>query len=526
MDNQFKPANQQPNTNSPDDNLIHPGSAPNAYQPTPRPVEPDPKPVEPTPQPVQAPQPEQPVAQAQPAAAPSFDVPVQAPPAAEPTPSSEAVPREEAVAAAAPTKPKKKRNTKKILLTAFALLLIVGGAALAYFFVFNTSEPAQPVVTQPAPKETVPIAKDSIFYQAGQRIVKYDTKKKQKTDLTDKLPAATEVIDFYTEGDTWRAYAQTTGSDEMKIYYLESGKEPQEVYAKKRFVAAAANAKSKQVAYTEVFEADDRPEAVNVNKHFLLKESGEPVLLAESEPQRGAAGGDPKNDIKQLNWGVGSFSPDGSKLMFNYTKWYGHGPLNGSLEYNISTKQTRLVTSEGSAQYDSKGQVFVERTNFTGLGWLETQTPLQLTLRKEVSPGTYEEVLVVSNNRWASLTYQSPHGAYLVAYARGPQYPAEGSSVFDGFYQTVKPNELKKVEIKNLPPANEYAISEIGKAAEQADVQCFGVLLIDNKATVQEGVPATYKVGKVCSDEDQALTYEEVETITVPANTTQPLKFL
>lgn len=507
MDNQFRSAGQKPSTNSSDDNLIHPGSPPNAYQPVPQPAEPVSQPAEAT-------------------TDTSSDQQAQTSTASNPTPAGEPLVRQEAATSPAPAKPKKKRNTKKLLLTVFALLLIGGGGVLAYFFVFNKSESAQPAATpQPAAQEVIPLAKDSIFYQAGQKIVKYDTKKKEKIELTDKLPADAEIMDFYTEGETWRAYAQTVDNDSVKIYYLENGKELQEIYSKKRFIVAAADAKSKLVAYTDVFDNNTEANAEKVNKHYLLKADGNTVLLGESELADVSQVGQARNDLKQLKWGVGDISPDGKKIIFHFIPWNSDGRIEGNLEYDINSKNTRLVSSEGVARYDHQGELILEKTNMRGLGSFDAQTPLQLTLSKEIENGKFDDTLVVSNSEWASLAYQNP-GSYFASYKRGPRYTQDGSSVFDGFYQTIKPNEFKKVEIKNLPPTNEYAVSEIGKASEQADMQCFGVLLINNSATVQQDVPATYKIGKVCSDENQALAYEEVETVTVPANTTQSLKFL
>lgn len=161
MENQDMPTNQQANTNTSGDNLIHPGSSPGAYQPVSQPVElvsqtpPVPQqPMDSTPQAPQAPQvpqPEQPLAQPDVAPAPGLPIQSPAPAVAEPTPAptDETLPQSHAAIAAAPAKSKKqrkKRNTKKLLLIMLAVLLIAGGAVLTYIFLFMKSEPApQPV---------------------------------------------------------------------------------------------------------------------------------------------------------------------------------------------------------------------------------------------------------------------------------------------------------------------------------------------------------------------------------------------
>lgn len=534
METQDMPTNQQANTNTSGDNLIHPGSSPGAYQPVSQPVElvsqtpPVPQqPMDSTPQAPQAPQapqvpqPEQPLAQ--PVATPTPGMSTQAPPlpGAEPTPApiNEALPQP---AAAVPARPKKrkqrqKRNIKKLLLGTLAVLLLAGGSALAYFMWFKQSDPApQPAAPQPAIQEVAPLAKDGLFYQVGQKIIKYDVKKKEKTILTDKLPENTEVIDFYTENDTWRAYAQTNSGEEVKIYYLEGGKDPKEVYAKKKSISSVADAKSKQVAYTEVHDPISGPNAVNVNRHFLQKSDEDPVLIAESEPQEAARVSEPENDIKQLNWGVNDISPDGTKVLFRYAHWYGDGPVNGVLEYDIATKKTRLVSKEGFASYDRTGKVIIEATNYSGVGGFDAQTPLRLALRLEAEPGKLKDVLTVNNLDWATVVRQEPIGDYFAVFRRGPQYtPIDhwDKVLFDGLYRVESPSEFKKVEVKDLP-SDKFDISMIGEAPGQEDLRCFGVLLTAKSEAGQEDAPVNYRFGKVCSEEGQVLAYEEVEAAT------------
>ncbi len=284
------------------------------------------------------------------------------------------------------------------------------------------------------------------------------------------------------------------------------------MYASEASVIAAANAKTKTIAYTEVYASDpEAPAAEQVSRHYVIQ-AGQTTKLKESALAFTAR--PPKDDLANPGYAVSAISPDGAKILFHYYgKFYSDGgSLGGGLEFDLASKHTTLIRDTGSVGYDSQGNYLSEISNRGGLGFQDQ--PLQLTVSTSLAPGEpFQEKLNINEPTWAVVSYRL--GAnFFAAEAMTGQYTTTGETLFAGFYKVgASPSDYEKLEIPGLPTDTHafYAIGVLPSTNPEA--RCFGVVLNARGADVlEDAIDAEYRLGVFCADTSGALQYEEIET--------------
>lgn len=406
--------------------------------------------------------------------------------------------------------PKDKRRIKKAIFIILFLSLL-GVAGFLAWQKTNSKKAPSPQASSTQNNEAK-LQSGSIYFQLGKKIIAYTPKTKGKAVLTDKLPMSATVMGFHASGDNWRAYYTVHEDSTFKIFYIENNESAQEIYSSEKFVIAAANAKTKTVAYTEVFAPDPAASASEqVSRHYLIT-NGETVKLQESADPTGDD--KPKSDFASYHYAVGDISPDGTKILYDYiSKFYSEGGVAGALELDIATKKTKLIRDTGGVRYTSTGNYLAEESNMGGLGF--SDVPLQLTLSSpEKADGEFKQKLQIAGEpNWATLVYQNNDAGFFAVEAKGINYGETGDTTFGGFYRVgFTPAEYEKVEVAGLPSAT-HAVYQIGTLPlEDPEANCFGVTLNTRGAGSNNNNEAVYKLGAVCIAQGGSLSYEEVES--------------
>lgn len=425
-------------------------------------------------------------------------------PPVNPLPEIQAVPQ-------VPVVPEQPKNSKKkrILLIIAVVLLVAAGAA-AYWLLRADKEPQKAAVTNETTQtaEQIKELPDRFNFQVGSKIASYDPASKKQETYTSSLPLGADVIDFYANSATWRAYYSTT-DQEGSVYsywYLEKGAEPQKI-ATAEFSYATANAKQQIFAYTEIFNLEQNATAdKKVNRTYVVQNGKTDEVWRSKQGLTDV----PKTDLLSSLYYVNGISGDGSKLLFSSVRCFycDGGGTPTSFELTLADKSTKVIVTsnmQGGIKYDDDGKSFLaSETDDSALGG--PTGPADVKVTRYSAPGaTGEVVLSASSTKWDSVSYSEDLSTIF-----GTKVVDQTSykQSVEGYYRVGVEDSLTKLTITGL--SNDLIPGNISKIINN----CQLLILSDYSSQTN----STYEVGVMCG-QGTSQTYTKLDGLSWEANT-------
>ena len=404
-----------------------------------------------------------------------------------------------------PSQPKSQKSKKKLWLLILLALLIIGSAAAYWFFFMKEKAQEQSSSDQQSSTLTEQKKGDTkLYFHVGKKLISYDTDVKTEEVLTSSIPDGASILDFYAEGDNWRAYYDLRDGPDYSISYIEKDSTPKEVYKSQEFVMSAASAKSKVVAYTEVYDvSEDATDAKTKSRHYVIK-NDETTLLLESEKydvEKAAS------DATSSKYTIEDVTSDGKKAMMQlHSCFYCDGPAVATgMEIDLGTKKTTLVyesEKSGIVTYASDDSYIVAKTSEVGMGFSDEPLVEEILGFKKAGdePTT---LLSVSEKDWARLN-NTEKMEFISPEIKTQNYVENGLTSFGGIYETKgsSVSDAVKLTVEDLD-GSKYAVTNFGKIVNS----CVGVAIGDRDDPYGSIGNNKYQVGAVCKEGDKTKFY-------------------
>ncbi len=335
--------------------------------------------------------------------------------------NQEPSPQQTTVSMPSPPEKHSKMTRKKWLLVAglaFGCVLIVGAVSYLLFKKDTSAPQAKNDMLNDtvADKAVFENATNNLFFQAGSKIIAYDTTNKTPVTVSDALPEDSSILDFYAGAEGWRAFYLETiksGDNEpsiLSLKFVENGEPAKELASQTAFFWPKANAREKVVAYSTTPQIYNEDTGDNTTKTYYSKDLAEPQLVYESDRYNFDAQKVPPYSVRDPHFVLSDLSPDGNQALFARYRCFDCDAFPGGsyVEFDFTSSAMRPVDLGGASetselQYDKTQKarfLLNEFVNPSYQGGIGDYSGFGMKLSRFDSPAQKALIFEEENDNW------------------------------------------------------------------------------------------------------------------------------